>query len=150
MGKQGMSTRVSPYSHLIADYIASQPKSWLVPLEPVSTAHSAPQGDWLIKRLLPGAGLTIVFGASNSGKTFFTLDMALALATNQRRWLGHRCVATGVVYSALEGNLAARISAWADEHGATQLQRATLAVYNGSLDLFAVNAEGIAQIADDI
>jgi len=57
---------------------------------------------WLIKSILPAAEVAICYGASGSGKSFFVLDMAAAVARGIE-WRGHRTRQCPVVYVAAEG-----------------------------------------------
>lgn len=73
---------------------------------------------WLIKRVLPLAEVGAVFGESGSGKSFFVLDLALAIATGQP-WRGHRVRKGRVLYVAAEGagGMVRRLQALAGHHG---------------------------------
>ena len=57
---------------------------------------------YLIKGLLPGAGLALIWGEPKCGKSFWTFDalMSVALGWDYR---GHRVTPGAVVYCALEG-----------------------------------------------
>lgn len=55
----------------------------------------------IVKGVLPQASLAIVFGESGSGKTFFVLDLILAVAQGQR-WRGLRVRGGSVVYIGAE------------------------------------------------
>lgn len=57
---------------------------------------------WIVKGLLPRAGLAVVYGASGSGKTFLTLDLAGAVARGVD-WRGHKVVQGRVVVIVAEG-----------------------------------------------
>jgi hypothetical protein len=63
-------------------------------------AHPAPE--WLIKGVVPQAGLAVLYGESGSGKTFMALDLALALALG-RPWRERRVKQVAVTYIAAEG-----------------------------------------------
>lgn len=118
---------------------------------PLKSAIEAMRGEppqWLVKKLLPAKGLTIVFGAANSGKTFTVIDLALTLSTNAPFWMGHRCTNIGVIYLALEGSLSGRIQAWAAAHTDAPLFDATFAVFEGSADLF--NGDCIPKLEREI
>src|SRR5690606_27852522 len=58
---------------------------------------------WRIKGVLPERGLAQVYGASKSGKSFLTLDMACAIAGGDSEWFGYRVNQSPVVYLAAEG-----------------------------------------------
>jgi hypothetical protein len=79
---------------------------------------SQPRQDWLIKGLLPTRGLGVVFGPSQSGKSFLLLDMLAAIADGEP-WFGYRVKRTHVTYVMLEGEggLRNRVSALEYQHG---------------------------------
>jgi len=56
---------------------------------------------WIVKSVLPEAALAVIFGESGSGKTFFALDLAAAVARGVP-WRGHRTNQGNVVYIAAE------------------------------------------------
>lgn len=56
----------------------------------------------LIKGLIDQSAMAVIYGASNSGKTFLTLDLAFHIATG-RPWQGRKTSAGLVVYIAAEG-----------------------------------------------
>ena len=57
---------------------------------------------YLIKGLLPKAELGVIYGATASGKTFITLDLAMAIARGIQ-WRGLRTKQGSVVYIVAEG-----------------------------------------------
>ena len=78
-----------------------------------------PAPAWLIEGILPERALTLMFGASNSFKSFLAVDMACHIATNLS-WHGQAIKPGPVVYIAAEGaySLARqRIAGWAHYHG---------------------------------
>lgn len=76
-----------------------------------------PDPEWLIDRLVPASGLSVLYGRSGAGKSFLALDWALCVATGVP-WLGLAVKRRPVVYLAAEGRggLAARYRAWAQAH----------------------------------
>ena len=82
-------------------------------------ARGAP-ASWIIKNVLPAAGLAMIYGPSGSGKTFITLDMLWALATGSP-WAGHATKRLRVVYVAAEGRagLRMRLRAFENARGAS-------------------------------
>lgn len=82
------------------------------PVKPVKLPRFTPKSltafmqrrpaSWLIKGVLPRAGLAVVYGASGSGKTFYTLDLSGAVARGIE-WRGHKTVQGRVVYVVAEG-----------------------------------------------
>lgn len=71
---------------------------------------------WLVRGLLVESGLSVVYGAPKSTKTFAALDMALAIA-HGREWFGQRTRRGGVAYVCGEGQAGARqrMKAWRQE-----------------------------------
>jgi RecA-family ATPase len=65
---------------------------------------------YLIKGVIQRGTLIVIFGESGSGKTYFTLDLALAIAGGQP-WRGRRVTRGLVLYLAMEGRLDDRIEA---------------------------------------
>lgn len=68
---------------------------------------------WLVKNVVPGDSLGMVFGASQTFKSFIALDAALHVA-HGLPWLGRRTTQGDVIYVAAEGGtgLWKRIHAW--------------------------------------
>jgi RecA-family ATPase len=68
---------------------------------------------WLIDDVLPDRGVSIIYGAPGSGKSFLALDWALSIASG-RDWHSRRVEPTNVVYVAAEGayGYPMRIGAW--------------------------------------
>lgn len=60
--------------------------------------------DYVIKGIIPRNGLCIVYGDSQAGKSFLTIDMALHVAMG-KEWFGHRIRRGGVIYQAGEGQM---------------------------------------------
>lgn len=57
---------------------------------------------WIIKGVLPKAGLAVMYGASGSGKSFAALDMSMAIARGSE-WRMRRVKQGRVAYIAAEG-----------------------------------------------
>lgn len=72
---------------------------------------------WLIRDVLPKAELGVIFGASGSGKSFFALDLAGAIAQG-RPWRGKKTTQGRVGYIAAEGasGFRNRIKAYCTQH----------------------------------
>jgi RecA-family ATPase len=71
----------------------------------------------LVKGLLVAGSLFVVYGESNSGKTFFLLDLGLTIAAGLA-WRGRRTRRGLVIYVAGEGSASvrARVAAWRVAH----------------------------------
>lgn len=76
------------------------------------------QAGTIIKGRLPAAGLVFIYGPPKSGKTFFALDLCMALARGEP-WHGVPTRQTGVLYVAGEGvaGLGARLLTYTRRHG---------------------------------
>lgn len=57
---------------------------------------------WLIKNVLTSRGVSIIYGATQAGKTFVTLDVAAHVVLG-KPWCGHRVTKGRVLYVGLEG-----------------------------------------------
>jgi KaiC/GvpD/RAD55 family RecA-like ATPase len=70
-----------------------------------------------VEGLLGENSSVVLYGESNSGKTFFATDLALHVASGHP-WRGRAVERGGVVYAALEGSagFSNRITAWRDAH----------------------------------
>lgn len=68
---------------------------------------------WLVKGILPQAGLAVCYGASGAGKSFLMLDLACAIAEGAE-WFGRTTKRAPVAYLCLEGapGFASRVRAW--------------------------------------
>lgn len=73
---------------------------------------------WIVKNLIPAGELVAIVGATNSGKTFLTMDLLLAVATGQSDWFGHKIRRSGsTVHVTLEGTgLPYRLRAYVEHH----------------------------------
>jgi AAA domain len=56
----------------------------------------------VIKRVLGSGGMSEIYGATNTGKTFIAVDMGLHVATGWE-WFGHKVRQGGVIYVPVEG-----------------------------------------------
>lgn len=73
---------------------------------------------WIIKGVLPAAGLCVMYGDSGSGKTFLALDLVGAVARGAE-WRGKRVRRGRVAYVVAEGvgGFRDRLDAYASHHG---------------------------------
>jgi len=73
---------------------------------------------WLVKGVLPKAGLIVVYGESGSGKSFLALDLCMAIAQGHP-WRSHRAKQGTVLYVAAEGGggFRNRLAAFGQHHG---------------------------------
>lgn len=68
---------------------------------------------WLVKQIIPDAGIGAIYGDSGTYKSFLTLDL-LAHIANGQEWFGRKVVAAPAVYVPFEGQggIPARVAAW--------------------------------------
>lgn len=78
---------------------------------------SGPPPEWIVKDLLPKAELAVVYGESGSGKTFWVLDLVMAIARGVP-WRDTKTTPGTVAYIAAEGagGFKSRIKAYAQQH----------------------------------
>lgn len=103
--------------------------------EPVHTFSSTKALPWIIKGVLPKAGLGVVYGASGSGKSFAVLDMGMAIARGVE-WRGKRVRQGRVAYIAAEGadGFRKRLAAYA-KHNDIDLAIVPMTVLNAAPNL---------------
>ena len=70
-----------------------------------------------VEGLLIEGGMSVIYGESNCGKTFFMTDLAIHVALN-RAWRGRDISQGGVIYCALEGShgISNRVAAFRRRH----------------------------------
>jgi hypothetical protein len=100
---------------------------------------------YLVKGFLDAAAMSVLYGPSNSGKTFFGMDLAFHLALG-REWRDRRVKQTSVLYLAAEGGNGAanRIVAFRKETGEQDMP---FALRRAGLDLLRSEAD-LQQIFD--
>lgn len=103
--------------------------------EPVHTFSSTQALPWIIKGVLPKAGLGVVYGASGSGKSFAVLDMGMAIARGCE-WRGKKVRQGRVAYIAAEGadGFRKRLAAYA-KHNGVDLAEVPMTVLNAAPNL---------------
>lgn len=124
------------------DWGAARPQAtveWFDDIEPALDAN------YIVKGVLGTGAMSVIYGASNSGKTFFALDMAFHIAIGAE-WRGHRVKGGGVLYLAAEGGagLINRVSALKQTQGVCDVP---LAVKRAGLDLLKSTAD-LQQVTD--
>jgi KaiC/GvpD/RAD55 family RecA-like ATPase len=84
---------------------------WFEDIAPPTTSAA------LVKGVLDECGMSVLYGESGAGKTFFTLDLALHIALGWE-WRGHKVRQGGVIYIAAEGQggIRKRIEAFRQQH----------------------------------
>ena len=106
---------------------------WFDDVEPVLG------GAYLVKGLLDAGTMSVVYGPSNSGKTFWTIDLAYHIAIGAP-WRGRRVIQATVLYLAAEGGRGVinRVAALKQAHGVLDVP---LAVKRAGLDLLHDQAD---------
>lgn len=126
------------------DHGGERNKFALIPFGKIEVDGEPP---WLVDRLIPAAGLTVVWGAPKSGKTFLVADLALHVAMG---WTYRdRDVRQGpVVYVITEGarGFKARAVAWRQHHLNGSGEAPEFYVIAASLDLIGEHAALVAAI----
>lgn len=118
-----------------ADTAPSEAKPPRYQFEPAHLFSSTTALPWVIKGVLPKAGLGVVYGASGSGKSFAVLDMALAIARGEP-WRGRKVRQGKVAYIAAEGaeGFRKRLAAYA-QRNEVDLAQVPLSVLNAAPNL---------------
>lgn len=103
--------------------------------EPVHTFSSTKALPWIVKGVLPKAGMGVVYGASGSGKSFVVLDMGMAIARGAD-WRGRKVKQGRVAYIAAEGadGFRKRLAAYA-LHNQVDLAGVPMTVLNAAPNL---------------
>jgi hypothetical protein len=111
-----------------------------------SEAQAALDADDFVEGLLVRNAMSVIYGESNSGKTFFALDLALHVAAGIP-WRGREVDQGFVLYLALEGSHAIlnRVAAFKREHGLEGVEL-PFAIVPVSLNLLAPNADADAVV----
>ncbi|MEX0790932.1 MAG: AAA family ATPase [Actinomycetota bacterium] len=109
--------------------------------EPVHVAEwvKRPPPKWLVRDVLPEGDTAMMFGASGSGKTFFAMDMAMAIASGYD-WRDHPTETGPVLWIAAEaaGSVRNRALAYA-KYNQIELEDSALWIIGDTLSLSDVN-----------
>jgi len=97
-------------------------KTWL--MIHAKDRHEIPPVEWVIPGEIPRRGLTVIYGTSGVGKSFFIIDRALKIAQDKP-----------VIYAALEGEsgVPSRIDAWCKHY---QKEEGELILCLGEVNFF--------------
>jgi hypothetical protein len=127
-----------------ADQTTPLPLIYAIDAKPALDASDFVEG------LITEEAMSVIYGPSNCGKTFFASDLALHVATG-RPWRGREIEAGGVIYCALEGShgISNRVAAWVREKGleGVEIPFAIVPVTINLLDPDADRAKLVATIA---
>lgn len=118
---------------------ASSELEWFDDIKPVVASP------YIVKNVLDLGAMSVVYGPSNSGKTFFALDIAYHVAIDHR-WRAQRVAGGGVLYLAAEGGngIANRIFGLRKANGVVDVP---LALRRAGLDLLHPDADTARVIA---
>jgi hypothetical protein len=108
--------------------ITLKPLIWLSEVEPVLAQA------YIVRDLIAAGAAVVIYGDSNSGKTFFVLDLALHIAAG-RPWRDQRIQPGLVVYVAAEGGHGIRNRLAAYRQAASWTKGASFAVLPQNVDL---------------
>ena len=92
----------------------------------------------IVEDTLTAGGFSVMYGESNSGKSFLACDMACHIGAGMA-WLGRRTVQGAVLYVAGEGaeSIKLRVLAWRQHHGVS----ANLAIIPVAVNLLDADAD---------
>lgn len=110
----------------LRDLTAAKAEDW-TPAPPESRFGAVPwsamdtvtfRRDWLVEDIMFCGDFCLQYGASQSGKSFLAVDLALCVARGEP-WFGKKTRKGGVLYQAGEGGmgLLSRLKAYRQEHG---------------------------------
>lgn len=99
-------------------HLRSDVPARMLPTVMFSDATASLDADDFVEGVLTRGAMSVLYGESNCGKTFFALDLALHVAAG-RRWRDREADQGFVLYLALEGTrgILNRVAAYKAEHG---------------------------------
>ncbi len=109
-----------------------------------------PEHKWLVKGLLTEGELSMLAGASQSGKSFLTIDLAMSIARGID-WMGRKVSPGGVIYQAGEGASGLRrrrIPAYMKHYGVTPDDDVPFVFMPGKVNLWDGTANTDEMIAE--
>lgn len=134
-------------AHIAMPETVSATKAQKLPLGIVSAAelpdaYTAP--DELVQGLLTVGSGSVLYGDSNSGKTFFAVDLAAAVALGVN-WMGRRTEQGAVLYLAAESpdSVRSRVQAYQGHHG---VRMPNFFIVQNSINLFKDDVDTLAII----
>lgn len=108
-----------------------------------------PEHEWLVKYVITRRERSMMVGASQSGKSFLAIDLALAIARGVP-WLGNRTTRGGVIYQAGEGGrgVKKRIRAYRNANGLGTDAKLPFVLMPATLDLYGSDDQTAAFVAE--
>jgi hypothetical protein len=127
-------------------------EAWVSKFNAIPWRHlddPGPEHEWLVKGWLTRRERSMVAGPSQAGKSFFVLDVAMAVARGIQ-FFGSRTLRGGVCYQAGEGakGLKKRIRAYRQKHGLTLEDDLPFVLLPKSVDLYASDDQTNMLIAE--
>lgn len=121
-GSTSAAARIAKATQLLQDMarqvVPEQPQGSVLEVEPATVGDpNRVFADELVEDVLTEYGVSVVYGASNSGKTFFAIDLAAAIARGIG-WNGKATRKAGVLYLATESpaSVKHRLAAYMAHH----------------------------------
>jgi hypothetical protein len=101
-----------------ATHLTDKPASPGLPLVYWNDIQPSLETEDFVEGVLSRQAMSVVYGPSNCGKTFWASDLSMHVATG-RQWNGRQVDPGGVIYCALEGGagIRNRVAAWRKFHG---------------------------------
>lgn len=147
LGVDNVHSQFSPIAEPIAPAAAPEgaglPLIWLPEIRPVTDTTD------FVEDLLGNGQMSVVYGDSNSGKTFFALDLALHVALG-REWFGKQVDGGGAIYIAAEGGFGIRnrVTAFLRHHRIVNVDQVPFAIVPKTINLLDPKADTKALIAE--
>jgi len=107
------------------------------------------RADWLVKGILGGRDMSVLYGPPKGGKSFLALDLSCTMAfaaipsLDPPRWFDRRVYPGGVVYVAAEGQrgMLRRVSAWRSYHNVPVGQGVPFVLLTTQIDLRSADGD---------
>ena len=139
------------HAQLDAEVIAldakrKEPRIKLMPFDSISLSSDR---RYLVKGIVPFPGLTVIWGPPKSGKSFWTLDLAMHVALG-REYRGKRVQQGAVVYCCFEGQsgISARVEAFRQRFLPEDSESVPFFLQPAPMDLIKEHGDLIAAIRE--
>jgi hypothetical protein len=103
---------------------------------------------WVIDQIIPAESVSMLYGRSGKGKSFWGLDMALSASSGKGKWNGRTVKPCPVVYVAGEGRSGymARVQAWERQN---RMKRGAFGLYPRPVRLWR-QPESVHEFIDEV
>jgi hypothetical protein len=125
----------------------TKPQRGRLKLMPFNSISLSTDRRYLVKGLIPYPGLTVIWGPPKSGKSFWTLDLAMHVALG-RKYRGKRVQQGPVVYCCFEGQSGISARAEAFRHRYLPVEDVPFFLQPAPMDLIREHPDLIASISD--